>query len=480
MSDAPEHPQLRRALGPGVAISMVVGNVIGAGIFMKPSDAAAATGSFPVIMAAWIAGGFVCVLGALCFAELGVMYPKAGGLYVFLKEAFGRPVAFLFGWSEFVFGRPASIGALAAGMTYQFGQILNTSFGPIEEIIISLGLVACTAAINIRGVVWGGAAQVGTTLVKAGFLFLLALLPFAMFSTGRGINVSNYSTTITPTVDGFSTQFAVALLAIMWAYNGWHAVTPVAEEIKDPQRNVPFAMFGGLAVLIGLYLFANVAYHGVLTMEEVRQAGLGLPQRMVERILGHESSGQGGSSYWVQFGITCVSFAAICSMLGAMNANFMNGPRVSFAMGRDRVFFAQLGHIHPKFRTPHVSIYVQTGMAAVLILASAVLVRVSPIFAKSSIFDILTDYVVVIASIFYMLVVLAVMILRRTQPERERPYKIPLYPYVPIVYLILNGWLIYYLMLNDKHRVEAAWGVGLSLAGLPVYYALFHRLPRAE
>ena len=473
MNDAPEADdrQLLRILGPNVAIAMVVGNVIGAGIFMKPAEAVKAAGSFPVVMGAWTVGGLICFLGALCFAELAVMFPRAGGMYVYLREAYGLPVAFLFGWSEFIFGRPASIGALATGVVLQFGPILRRDFSPVVEVTSAVALIAILAAVNVFGVIWGGRTQVATTFVKAGFLAFLALLPWlVMLAGGAGVERANFQSSVTPERIGFAAQFAGALLAIMWAYNGWHAVTPLAEELRNPQRTIPWALFTGLTLLVVLYLGVNVAYHGVLDMPEIAGAGIELPQVMLERLLTPWGSGA------AQAGIAVISFVAICSMLGAINANMMNGPRIAYAMGRDRIFFGALGQIHARFRTPAIAIVVQAVLSSVLVIASAVLVRTAAAFRETSVFEILTNSVIFVATVVYMLVVGAVLVLRIRDPDRERPFRTPGYPLLPILFLLLNVWFLYHLYAHEATRSEANIGLLITLAGLPVYAVFRYRL----
>ena len=473
-----ERPGLRRALGPGMAIAMVVGNVIGSGIFLKPSEAAVGAGSFGLIISAWIVGGVLCLLGALCFAELAVMLPHAGGLYIYLREAYGRPVAFLFGWTEFVFGRPASIGALAAGTTGQIALLAGWTEGAglWRGMAIMLGLILVMATLNVLGVLWGGAMQGATTLVKAGFLLLLALLPLWVMSQGEpGLQLQNLQSVRPPAEATFSAQFAVALLAVMWAYNGWHGITPVAEEVRDPQRNILLALFGGIGILIFLYVSVNIAYHGVLSMDEVAEAGITLPQVMSQKLLNPISPTWARASIWI------VSAAAMCSMLGAMNSNLLNGPRVSFAMGRDDVFFRPLGNIHPRFRTPATAIVVQSLMSGVLILVVGLLVEWLPRLQGKNIFGILTDFVVFSGSIFYMLAVGAVIVLRRRDPDRPRPFRTPGYPFVPVLYLLAYTWFLYYVFIGKPD--EATVGVGLVLLGAPVFLAYrswARRHPRRE
>lgn len=457
-------PGLLRALGPGMALAIVVGNVIGSGIFLKPGAIAAETGQFSLIITAWIIGGGLCVLGALCFAELAVMLPRAGGLYVYLREAYGRPVAFLFGWSEFLFGRPASIGALAVAFTGALGAAGGWKFTAGTGVLLALAVIAMLAWVNVMGVIWGGRVQAATTLIKAGFLGLLALLPFALLAAGfPGFDPGNLETTIAPKQPTTQTQFAAAMLAVMWAYNGWHAITPVAEEVRDPTRNIPRALFGGIGILILSYVAVNIAYHGVLTMGEMAAAGEKAPQAMVGKLL--EPRG----SLLAQTGVGVMSAVIMCSVFGAINSNLLNGPRVSFAMGRDDVFVRLLGRVHVNYHTPAIAITVQAVMASLLVAVSGILVHYVDALRDRSIFSVLTDYVVFSASIFYMLAVLAVFVLRKKHPDWERPYRTLGYPLVPLAYVVFYIWFLYYVYVGKPF--EAKVGIGLIALGLPVYYS---------
>jgi amino acid transporter len=486
--DVESHPGLLRALGPGMAIAVVVGNVIGSGIYAKPGLIAAKAGDFRLILAAWVTGGILCILGALCFAELAVMLPRAGGLYVYLREAYGRTVAFLFGWSEFVFGRPASIGALSMIFVGSLGQATGWKMSITSTILIAFLLIAGLAWINVMGVIWGGRMQGATTALKAGLLALVAALPFVMPLFGeQGIDAANYRSTLT--VDeamsperpngvesktngkqlrspetavraahrSLAGQFAIVLLAVMWAYNGWHGITPIAEEVRNPQRNIPLALFGGIGLLIVLYVSANVAYHGVLSIDEMakEENQEHVAEIMVGRLIG---------PFWQRM----MSASVMLSVLGAINSNLLLGPRVSFAMGRDDVFFRSLGRIHVNYRTPAAAIIVQATMGMVLIIASALLVSFVKAFAGKNIFGLLTAYVVFSASIFYMLAVFAVIVLRKRRPEWHRPYRTLGYPLVPLLYLTFYSCFLYYVFVGQP--MEAIIGIGLISLGLPVYF----------
>ncbi|MEX2285486.1 MAG: amino acid permease [Planctomycetaceae bacterium] len=449
-------PGLLRVLGPGMAIAIVVGNVIGSGIYAKPGRIAADAGDVRLVLVAWVGGGIICLFGALCFAELAVMMPRAGGMYVYLREAYGRPVAFLFGWSDFLFGRPASIGALASMFIASLARASGWQLGLWPQVALAATLIGLMAWVNVMGVIWGGRMQGATTLVKAGFLAAVAALPFVMHLLGKAtISAANFSTTVEPLQPTLAAQFAVVLLAVMWAYNGWHDVTPVAEEVRNPQRNVPLALLAGIGLLIVLYVSANVAYHAVLPMDAMKQSGDHAAEAMVSVLAG-------------PIGGTVMSVGIMLSTFGAINSNMLLGPRVTFAMGRDDVFLRFLGRVHVNYRTPAIAIVVQAMMSISLFVASAFLVNWSASLRETSVFDLLTNYVTFSASLFYLLAVAAVFVLRAKHPEWERPYRTIGYPLVPAGYIAFYLWFLYYVYAGQP--LEARTGLALIAAGIPVYY----------
>ncbi|MBM79864.1 MAG: hypothetical protein CMJ78_04640 [Planctomycetaceae bacterium] len=478
-STAPSSPldqsrSLRRDLGLGMGIALVVGNVIGSGIFAKPGGIAADAGDFTMIISAWVVGGVVCLLGALCYAELSAMMPQAGGLYVYIREAYGRPLAFLFGWCDFLFSRPASIGALSVFFVTLLNDLRGAEPLVVRDIFLACVLIASMATVNILGVVWGGRVQAGTTLIKAGFLGLMALIPFLLALKFDVISGANYSSSIaveelrTSSDEGvasWGTRFAAAMLAVMWAYNGWHGITPVAEEVKNPQRNIPISLFGGIGILILLYVGANLAYHGSLTMEQMAAADTSVPHSMMNAVFGEV-----GPKY-ADHAKVAMSLVIMCSVFGAVNSNLLNGPRVSFAMGRDGVFFRKMGHVHAKFQTPSVAIAVQACMAVLLVISSAIVIRTVESLKDRDVFGMLTDYIVFSSSIFYMLAVASVVVLRFKRPDLERPYRMLGYPVVPIIYLAFYAWFMVYVFLDKSF--ESVVGIVLILLGLPLYLSLW-------
>ncbi len=461
-------PQLLRALGPGVAIAVVVGNVIGSGIFANPSRIAAEAGYFPTIISGWILGGVICLFGALCFAELSAMLPRAGGLYIFLREAYGRRVAFLFGLNEYVFGRTATNGALSVF----FATLCCAPFMRVDEIpspwlkaTIACAVISGLTIINVLGVIWGGRVQGLTTLIKAGFLGLIAVVPFLFLAINpTSVQWSNYLTTVIPKQVTFSEQYAAILLAVMWAYNGWHDIAPVAEEVRDPQRNIPLALIGGTLILILLYVGANVAYHGVLTMEQIATAERRTAQLTIYTTL------LPLGEYCAQFGANAITAVTMCSVFGALNCNLMLGPRIAFAMARDGIFWRPLAHVHSRFRTPAVSILAQAGMSCGLVIVGTYLLVNVEKLRDVDLFNLFTDFVVYSANIFYALCVLAVYVLRHTHPEWERPYRTWGYPVVPALYLAGMGWFLWVAFFSAP--LSSTVAVILVCLGFPVYEAI--------
>ena len=461
---------LSRSLGPGIAISMVVGAVIGSGIFLKPGEIAKEGGSFPLIISAWIIGGFVCLLGALCVSELALMMPKAGGLYVYLQRAYGKLTSFLYGWNLFFFVEPASDGALGIAFAIAFTDTIGWERNPLLETGIAASLVVIVAWLNFLGVVWGGRFQAATTIIKAGFLGLLALFPFVMLVfTDQSIQIANYSTSLVSPNASITTRFAIVMLAVMWAYSGWHFVTPVAEEIRKPQRDIPLALIGGIVILIVLYVGANLAFHGVLSMEEMKAAKETVPQTMMKKLL---------SPGWGKMGSALVSAVIMCSTLGALNGGLLITPRVTLAMGRSGTFFRSFAYVHPKYRTPAVAIFAQMAMALILLAASLCLVTFVKSFQARSIFTILTNYTVFCYGPFLMLTIAAVIVLRVNEPDRERPFRSPLYPLEPIIFLLFYGWFLYkissatYVMASQswESALESISVLSLILLGIPIFY----------
>ena len=461
-----EKVSLLRALGPGMAVAIVVGNVIGSGIFATPGGIANDGRGFSLIISAWVTGGVLSLLGGLCFAELGAMLPRAGGMYVYLKHAYGRPVGYLQGWTQFIFGNPGSLGALSIIFVAHLGEILYPEnaegISRYMTLALSVTLIVGLATVNIVGVLWGGWVQSVTTVFKAGVVLAVAVLPFCVGGADEPVtSLGDLWTKALPLGDeapSATSRFALVLLAVMWAYNGWHGITPVAEEIREPGKNIPRALLIGVGVLTTLYVSANIAYHLVVPMEEMIAEGNRekVAVLLFDRLLG-------------PVGGTLMAVGVMVSTFGAINSNLLLGPRVPFAMGRDDRLLGWLGSVNPRFRTPARAIAVQAAMGVVLLVGSTLLVDRLREGAETgpSVFDLMTSFIVFSSSIFYMLAVAAVLVLRRRHPEWERPFRV--HWLVPVAYLVFYSWFLGHVLFGRP--LEAGIGIAMTLSGLPVFLA---------
>lgn len=467
-------PTLYRGLGLMTATAVVVGNVIGSGIFLKPGNIAAEAGYFPLIIAVWVFGGVLCILGALCFGELAAMLPQAGGMYVYLRHAYGRWVAFLFGWTELVFVRPASIGALSIAFAGSLLKLLGVpAANASAQVVVSVGVILLITTINIIGVEWGGRVQMFTTVIKVVFLVLIALSPLLAWPfLGWTVNAANYVSSIPPRQATLSAQVGVVLLAVMWAYNGWHAITPLSEEVRDPQRTLPISLLGGVGVLMLLYVSANIAYHGVLSMEEMVSSGNNVAEQLLLRLAGRA-------------GQVAMSAVIMCSTFGALNTDLLQAPRITLAMSRDRTFFPIFARVHRRFQTPTIAIFLTALMAVLLIVAvngaklfvqswdlstvtSALARRIIESLQRDSIFDLMTNFVIFAASVFYLLAVVALIVLRVKFPEWHRPYRTWGYPWVPLAFIASYVWFL--VQVYASSPLESRVGLAFIAAGVPVFW----------
>ena len=455
--------ELERSMGPAMATSVVVGCVIGGGIFLKPGSIAAEGASFPLIISTWVVAGTACFLAALCFAEMALMYPRAGGQYIYLREAYGRPVAFMQGWAAMLVIVPAAVGALSVAFVETLAGVFDSKLTTWEKTGGAVAVLCVVVGINLRGARWGGGFQAATTLVKVVSLCCLAALPFVLgLFTGDGFEASNYASAPPETGKSGLALFALVMVSVMFAYEGWQNVTAVAEEIRDPQRNIPRALFMGLALVVLVYVAVNLAFHGVLSMEEVAASGRGVAQKMTGELIGPMGEG-------------IISLVVLFSMIGSLNGVILANPRVLFAMGRDYPLIGRLARVHPRYGTPAAALVTLFAVAVLYLAAAAVYVE---FYSGSNLFDILSKYMVFATSIFYFLSVLGSMVLRHRQPDVERPFRIPLFPLVPVAFLSLYGWFLW--RIGFEQPVEAGIGLLVIFAGLVVYFLVFRRAGRGE
>lgn len=451
---------LPRVLGPLDATAIVVGSIIGSGIFLKVDTIANHMGSFAPIIAVWVAGGIASLCGSLSVAELAAMTPQAGGPYVYLRQAYGRLPAFLWGWIEFTVIRTGSMGSLACASAIYFNRLLVAleqqgllpaalaDLVPIShwgQGALTVVAVLILSTINIVGTRWSARTQNLTTLIKVSFLAFLILGPFLL---GKG-SASNLEP-IEPANLGidFWKAFGLAMVAVFWPYDGWINITPVAEEIREPQRNVPIGLGVGLLVVTAVYVGANFGYHLMLPMETVKSTSTVAADTMGALIGG--------------WGAAIASAGVMISTFGALNSNLLSGPRIYFAMARDGLFPRAVGQVHATFRTPAVAIAIQAVWALLqLLIVFAIVDDPRGAFGK------LTDFVVLGGTAFYGLTVVAVFVLRRRRPDIPRPYRTWGYPVTPLIYLASVGVVVASVIVSEPLQMAAVGG--LLLTGIGVY-----------
>jgi amino acid transporter len=487
-SVAPQQVTLPRVLGPVAALCVVVGSVIGSGIFIVPASVAKDVPFLSGIIAVWIIGGVFSAAGALTMAELGAMMPRAGGPYVYLREAYGPIPAFLFGWSEFSVSRAGSMATLAAAFARYFIQIVPPPAfvgDAVWQATAAIAAIAIVTIVNILGTRGGGGLQVLGTVLKVGGVSGLILLPFAV----GGGSVGNLSPVGPERVDGsIFTGVMAAMVGVLWAYDGWMNVTPLAEEIRDPDRNIPRAMIWGMAVLITLYLAMTLSYHYVLPMAEVAAADE--PEGGITKAVAavYCKSLLGG------YGVIAISALVMCSTFISLNGNALTGPRSYFAIARDGLLPEWFQRVHPRFQTPASAILAQAIWAIILTALGTVMVVLPPpespgrmpewvhsgwtTLNKTPLYDIMRTYVIFGATIFYMLTITSVFVLRAKRPDLPRPYRTWGYPVTPLLFVVGSLMLLADMLRNEKSRHEALAGGVLILIGLPLYYLLRRPEPR--
>ncbi|MEE3054594.1 MAG: amino acid permease [Planctomycetota bacterium] len=455
--------ELERSMGPSMAVSVVVGCVVGVGIFFIPGRIAASGASFPLIISTWVVVGLACFLAALCFAEMALMYPRSGGQYVYLGEAYGRPVAFMLGWAAVLIIAPSAAASLSVAFVETCAGLFKADLSIPGKTAAAAVVLAVVVGINLRGARWGGGFQTATTLVKVVSLCCLAILPFLMgFFSGDGVDRANYSSVIDAGDKSPFALFALVMVSVMFAYEGWQNITTVAGEIREPQRNIPRALFAGLALVTLLYVAANLAFHGVLSMEEVASSKGGVAQDVTTRLLGPAAGG-------------VIVLVILFSTIGSLNGVVLANPRVLFAMGKDYPLIGRMARIHPRYGTPSTALLTLFAVSVIYLVAAGLFVVLKP---EKELFGILSKYMVFATSIFYFLSVLASIVLRFRRPDAERPFRMPLFPLAPVLFLALYGWFL--SRIGFEQPVEAGIGLLVIIAGLGVYFLFFRRGVRVE
>ena len=427
--------QLKRDLTLFDLTMIAIGSTIGSGIFLTPSSIAHALGAPVLILLVWVVGGMMAMSGALTFAELGSMMPRAGGVYVFLSEAYGGLTGFLYGWAYFWVANTGSMAALAIGFATYFGHFVP--MGPTGISVFAIGGIILVTAINVLGVKAGGIfSDVFTILKLAGIIGLI----IAGLGWGSS-HVTNFAAPITLPPGQLASAFAVAMVGVLWSIGGWQHASFAAAEAKNPQRSVPLSMILGAGAITVIYLLTNLAYLFLLTPEQIG-ASPHLATDAIGVVLGPIGAG-------------VIAIAIFISMFGTAGIYTLTAPRIYFAMANDGVFFKKVAEIHPRYRTPAFAIILQSAWAIVLILFWGT-------------FENLISYVVFVDWIFYGMAGASVFIFRRRMPDAERPYRTLGYPYTSLFFVIVAAWFVVNTMIEKPAQAWA--GLGFLALGVPVFY----------
>ena len=431
---------LPRKLGLLDAISIVVGIVIGAGIFLVPNLVAREMKSGPAILGVWVFAGVISFFGSLACAELGTMLPSTGGQYVFLRESYGPLVGFLCGWSMFLVARTAQVAWMAVTLALYLSYFFPLS--ALASKLLGLGAIALFTWINYQGVTAGAMVQKIFTFAKVAGLLVIIGSAFLWGHKAPAVPVIG---------GGFSlSSFGIALIACVLAYDGWVQLTFVAGEIRNPQRNVLFALAFGSVACIAIYLLANIAYLRVLPIPDIA-ASQHVGATVAERVLGTA-------------GGRLVALIILMSIIGTLNGCFLTSPRIYFAQARDGLFFRRFSEVHPRHQTPSFAIVAQGLWAAVLLLSGS--------------YESLLDYAMFAIWLSYGMMVAGVIVLRIKQPAWSRPYRMWGYPVTPILFLIITGWFLINMIASRPMPSLAA--LLLIASGVPVYWLWIRYRNRQE
>mgnify|MGYP001158231735 FL=1 len=440
-------PKLDRQLGLFDSTMMVVGIVIGSGIFMTTGLMADALPSASLILIVWLLGGLQMLAGALTYAELGAAMPKAGGQYVYLREAYGSLPAFLFGWVAFIAYLTGTNAAIAVAVAEHLGSfypsisthniVIGFDYFSISGgQIFAISLILILSFINYLGILFGKWIQNVFTILKIGSILFFALAGL-FISTGNHIDFSINPTSMS--IGSILTGMGIALVAVTWTVGGWEYVTFAAGEIKNPKKNLPLALIIGTVVIFVLYIMINIAYLKVLPMDSL------IGELKVGEATAKSLYGPGIAGAFV--------VVVIISMFGSLNGNILVGPRISYAMAKDELFFSKAADVHPKFHTPGNAIMIQGVWASVL--------------ALSGTFEEIITLVVFVNFMMWIAASSTVFVLRKKQPELERPYKVWGYPYVPAFFIIFSSAIMINTFFESPQ--QSLMGIGLTLLGIPAY-----------
>ncbi len=440
--------KLLRKLGLKASTALVIGTVIGTGVFLKTAVMAQQTGSPTGVLLAWVVAGALSLAGALTYGELGSLFPQAGGEYVYLREGYGSLLGFLYGWMRFWIGSPGSIAAYAVGAATFLGGIFPYQ-NPFSLSLVAVGIIALFTGLNCFSVAFGGGLQAVMTAVK---LFMIIGLSFFILIGAKTGSWSHLQSDSSMTGWQGWSAFGSAVLAALWAFDGWNNLPMAAGEIKDPHRVIPRALGFGMIIVLLMYGLANVSYFYALPFSQVVQSHSSLYQQALPVATNAAQSVFGPSA------IGILSIAFVFSAIGALNGSILTSARVPYAMSQDGLFFKALGKISPRTHVPVVAILVQGVWASVLALSGS--------------FDQLTDYVVFASWIFYALVTSSLFLFRVRRPELVRSYKAPGYPWLPGIFLLCSLLLLGNTLFTATK--ESLIGLSFILVGIPAY-GLFKR-----
>jgi APA family basic amino acid/polyamine antiporter len=424
---------------------LIIGGVIGSGIFLVPGAILRQVdGSAGLALLVWLAGGLLSLLGALTYGELAAMNPATGGLYVYVREGFGRLPAFLYGWTLFLVMASGSVATLAVAFSLYLNQIVPLT--PLEGKIASVAMIAAVTAVNIRGTRQSSDLQNWTTLIKVLAIVGISALLLAL---GRGYTATRAGLWPAHTGGSLLSHFGVAMIAVLWAYEGWQFPAYSAGEAIDPQRNFPRAFLRGTLFLIGLYLLANLGY----------LAALGPARAAATDSIAATAMAAISMSGLAKL----VALAILISVFSGANSILLTAPRVFYAMASEGLFFRKLGTVHPRFRTPAVAILVGGIWSTVL--------------AVSGSFEQLFTYVIFAGWIFYGLAAASIFVYRRREPDRPRPYHVPGYPWTPALFVAAAAAIVINAIVAAPSG--ALQGLAIVFAGLPAYFFWRSRAKRS-
>ncbi|HUI29573.1 MAG TPA: amino acid permease [Candidatus Acidoferrales bacterium] len=443
-----EQPRLAERLNLSTAIAVVIGSIIGSGIFLVPQKIAATLGDAGWIIAVWVFGGLLSLAGALTSAEIAGMIPAAGGQYVYFREIYNGFTAFLYGWTTFIVYQTGSIAAIAVAFAkylgFFFPQLgnwnLNLGMFVMPEVGIKLAAICAilfVTIVNYFGVQFGGFVQQLFTYLKVLAITGIVISCFIFGTPAVHLYAPFFGRFHGTSLIG---AFGIALVSVLWAYDGWNSVTYLAGEVKNAQRNIPVALVSGTITVIVIYVLANLAYMYVLSISQIAGSKLVASDAI--------------SIFFGKNGAAMIAVAVMISAFGTVNATTMTTARVYFAMARDKLFFSRISDVHPKYKTPHVSLVVQGIWASLLTLTGT--------------YDQLLTYVIFASWLFYALGTFGIFILRKKRPDAERPYRTIGYPFVPLIFVIVSVWFVYNTIVTDPR--DSLVGLGLVLLGLPAYW----------